>query len=239
MLVGSTDSVAISRGQGMIMPRTSITLRDLYERLRAHFGAAADPETWWPIFHGVTQPPEFERVITNILVQSGSWKPVQGATAALYREHLLTAVELSRADEAVIANCVKPTGLQVMKAKRLKTIGRWVVERYGTEAAFCASVTREDLLSVAGIGPETADRILLYSCRKRFFPVDAYCVRVLARYGVIPQEPNGAADRRNCVAAIQHAVQHELAEDVEDWRRLHALMQLEGERLRRDGPRLE
>ncbi len=92
---------------------------------------------------------------------------------------------------------------------------------------------------MAGIGPETADRILLYACRKHFFPVDTYCLRVLVRYGVIPQEPHGAADKRRCVAEIKHAVQHELPQDVDDWRRLHALMQLEGERLRKGGPLLE
>ena len=211
-----------------------MTVGELYERLLSHFGASADPDTWWPIFYGASEPPEFERVITNILVQNGSWKPVRAAVDALYRRGLLTAAGLVRANEGTIAGCVRPTGLQAQKAKRLKAVGAWVIERFGTERAFCADVTREQLLGISGIGPETADRTLLYSCSRLCWPVDTYCLRVLSSYQVIDKEPDGAAERKRAAEEIKALVQSHVPREVEDWRRLHALFQLEGERLRRE-----
>jgi endonuclease-3 related protein len=216
------------------MPETPMTLGELYHRLRSHFGAAADPDAWWPIFYGVSHPPEFERAVTNVLVQNGSWRPVRVAVEALYREGLLTAAGLARAEEGAIAECVRPTGLQALKARRLKALGTCVVGQFGTEQAFCAGVTREQLLAIPGFGPETADRALLYTCERLCWPVDTYCLRVLARYQVIPQEPDGPAERRRVAAEVKALVEAQLPPEVEDWRRLHALFQLEGERLRRE-----
>src|SRR5687767_10424902 len=112
-----------------------MTLRELYDRLYSHFGARSDPNTWWPVYYGVSRPPEFERALTNVLVQSGSWKPVRAAVDALHRHGLLTAAALADADETLVAACVQPTGLQAMKARRLKDLGVFVVERFGTEVA--------------------------------------------------------------------------------------------------------
>ena len=97
-----------------------MTLCELYETLKLHFGQQADPDTWWPIYYGRTVPPEFERTITNILVQNSSWGPVRGAVAALDQACLLTASGIAEAPEESIAECIKPTGLQTQKAKRLK-----------------------------------------------------------------------------------------------------------------------
>jgi endonuclease III-like uncharacterized protein len=141
-----------------------MTLRELYDRLSAHFGHRADPDSWWPVYYGESAPPEFERVITNILVQNGSWSPVRAAVDLLQAAGLLTARALALADEKEIAACVQPTGLQTLKARRLRAVGAFVVGSFGTEQAFCASVTREQLLQIPGIGPETTDRTLLYTC---------------------------------------------------------------------------
>ena len=211
-----------------------MTIRELYETLTAKFGERSDPDTWWPVYYGRTVPPAFERVITNVLVTQSDWKRVRPAADALDRAGLLTAESLAGAEEAAIAECAKPVGFQASKARCLKAIRAFVVSRHGTEAAFCAGVTREALLSIPGVGPETADRILLYTCGKLAWPVDTYCLRVLAHHGVIEAMPVKAAAKRLAVATIKAMVaeEEEMPGELVDWRRLHALMQLEGESMR-------
>ena len=210
-----------------------MTLRELYESLKSRFGVQSDPDTWWPIFYGRTNPPEFERAITNILVQNSSWKPVQRAVDVMDREGFLTAGALAGASEETLADCAKPTGLQTQKSERLKRLGAFVVGRFGTEADFCSKVSRRELLSIRGIGEETADRILLYTCFRLAWPVDTYCLRVLAHHGVISAMPARPAEKKRMAAAIKQMVEEQMPHQLDDWQRLHALMQLEGEVMRR------
>jgi endonuclease-3 related protein len=209
-----------------------MTLRELYEELKRHFGARADPGTWWPVFFGRTDPPEFERAVSNVLVQNGSWRPVPQAMAALDRANLLTAAALADAPEAAIAECARPTGLQAQKARRLKALGAFVVNHFGKERVFCAGVTRDQLLALPGVGAETADRTLLYACGRLAWPVDTYCLRVLAHHGVTPAVPATPAARRRTAAGIQLLVAEQLPHRLDDWQRLHAVLQLQGEALR-------
>ncbi len=208
-------------------------LQALFAQLMAKFATRADPDTWWPVYFGRTDPPRFERAITNVLVQNSSWSPVQRAVEALDRAGLLTARSLAEADLANIADCVKPTGLQKMKAERLQGLGAFVVRQFGTELAFCDQSTREDLLELKGIGEETADRMVLYVCYRLAFPVDTYTRRVLVHHGIIPRpvtKPT-AKQKRDEASLIRRLVEAELPRTVEVWRRLHALMQLEGSSL--------
>jgi len=211
-----------------------MTLLDLYEALRIKYGPRADPETWWPVYHGRTDPPAFERVITNVLVTQTDWRAVRAAVDALDRAGLLTAQALAAADEATVTACVKPVGFQAGKAKCLKGLAAFVVARYRTEAAFCAGATRDELLALHGVGEETADRILLYTCGRLAWPVDSYCKRVLARHGVIAPPPDRptAKEKRALAATIKAMVVREIPAELDAWRRLHALMQLEGDTLR-------
>jgi endonuclease-3 related protein len=210
-----------------------MTLRELYDALRNKFGERADPNRWWPIFFGRTNPPEFERVITNVLVTQSRWPRVPRAVEALERAGLLTARTLARAEEAAIAACVQPVGFQTGKASCLKAIAAFVLAHFGTEVAFCAGATREQLLTIQGVGPETADRILLYTCGRLAWPVDTYCLKVLSdsRYRVIPTFPRPGAEKRRAVVEIKQMVEREVPHHLDDWQRLHALMQLEGEDL--------
>jgi endonuclease III related protein len=212
-----------------------MTLGELYETLRTEFGERADPDTWWPVCFGRTAPPAFERVISNILVQNGSWRPVRQAVEALDRAGLLTAMALAQASEEAIAECARPTGLQVQKARRLKGLAAFVLQHFGTESAFCAGVTREQLLSISGIGPETADRTLLYACGQLAWPVDTYCLRVLAHHRIIPAVPTTTPDKRRVAAEIRQVVEEQMSKRLDDWQRLHAVIQLHGEGLRSKG----
>lgn len=215
-------------------------LLNLYQELRKAFQDRCDPEKWWPVYKGRTDPPEFERVITNILVQNSSWKPVQRAVDALDSFGLLTSNAIVGATVDCIATCVKPTGLQVQKATRLKALAAFLEERFGSERVFCTAVTRDELLDLKGIGEETADRIILYACHSLAWPVDTYCRRVLKHHGVIPHgsDKPTASERRREAEQIKELVADEVPHSIEHWQRLHALMQLEGEAMRgrkRDG----
>ena len=212
-------------------------LRELYETLLTRFGPHAEPATWWPIYVGRTVPPEFERAITNILVQNSSWRNVPSAVALLNQQGLLTAQALAETPEEIIATCVQPTGLKQQKTKRLKALAQCVVQHFGTEKAFCAQVTRAELLSIPGIGEETADRMLLYACSRLSWPVDTYCFRVLAQYQVIPAIPVSAIAKRHIATEIKEMVGTQMSHELDDWQRLHALMQLEGEHIRKDNRR--
>jgi endonuclease-3 related protein len=200
--------------------------------LQERFGQRADPDTWWPIYYGRSDPPAFERVITNILVQQSYWPRVQSDLARFESAGLLTASALAATPEAVIAASIETTGLRTGKARALKAISQLVVDRFGTEAAFCSSVSRQELLALSGIGDETADRILLYACSQLAWPVDTYCFRVLAHHQLIPVVPTRTSVKKRVAAEIKELVLQAIPPSVEDWQRLHALMQLEGERLR-------
>src|SRR5262249_20079037 len=159
------------------------------------------------------------------LVQNSNWRAVRAAADALNEKDLLTAAALARADEAVIAECVRPTGLQAQKAARLNALGEHVVVRFGTEAAFCAEVTRDQLLAIPRTGGETADRTLLSVGGRLVWPVDTYCLRVLAHHRVIPALPATPAEKRRVANEIKRLVEEQLPRQREDWQRLHALIQ--------------
>jgi endonuclease-3 related protein len=210
----------------------NLKIQALYEKLMHHFGARSDPDIWWPIFANRTAPPVFERIITNVLVQNSSWKSVPAAVQRLDEQNLLTASTLANAPAERIEQCIKPTGLQSQKALRLKALCDVIVTRFGTESNFCKTATRQDLLSLTGIGPETADRILLYACSRLAWPVGTYCLRVLAHHGLLTTFPSTPAERTRSALEVTAVVADGLAPQVPTRQRFHALMQLEGERLR-------
>ena len=83
---------------------------------------------------------------------------------------------------------------------------------------------------MGGIGEETADRILLYTCGRLAWPVDSYCLRVFSRYGILDAFPTTTREWRACAKSANLMVAEQMPKNLEDWQRLHALMQLEGQR---------
>lgn len=203
----------------------------LYDQLHARHGARSDPDTWWPVYAARSSPPEFERAITNVLVQRTNWRQVQVAVAALDQAGLLTARALAAADPNEVARCIQTTGLHQQKARSIHALCSWVMQTFDTEQRFCAEASRAQILAVHGAGLETADRLTLYVCGRLAWPVDAYCLRVLTHYHVIPAQPDARASTPRLTRTIQALVQTQLPPDLGTWRRLHALMQLEGSQL--------
>lgn len=152
-------------------------IQKVYQRLYAAFG----PQYWWP------GDSPFEVIVGAILTQNTSWKNVEKAIANLKRADLLDAERLYRARTDRIARLVRPSGYYNLKAKKLKAFLRFLFEKHrgSLEDLFSAESTalREELLAVYGIGPETADSIILYAGNRPIFVIDAYTRRTAARLG--------------------------------------------------------
>lgn len=154
-------------------------LRQAYDRLLAHYG----PQHWWP-----AQTP-FEVLVGAILTQNTNWKNVERAIGNLREAGVLQPHALYELPLEELAELIQPAGYFRLKAKRLKNLLRLLVEQYdgSLEAMFATDreSLRTQLLSVNGVGPETADSILLYAGQIPTFVVDTYTHRVLARHGWI------------------------------------------------------
>lgn len=155
------------------------TLSDVYERLFAHFG----PQNWWP---GDTP---FEIAVGAILTQNTNWGNVERAINNLKKNKMLTPKKLGTLTQSKLAELIRPAGYYNIKAKRLKNFLQFLAESSGGSLKDLArretTALRTALLSVNGVGPETADSILLYALEKEVFVVDAYTRRFLTRHKIL------------------------------------------------------
>jgi endonuclease III related protein len=149
---------------------------------------ALGPMNWWP-----AQTP-FEVIVGAILTQSTSWRNVELAIANLKAAQLLTPSAILKVRTQRLAELVRPSGYFRQKAKKLKAFVRFLKDEYDGSLKQMFStptdVLREQLLSVHGIGPETADSILLYAGDHPVFVVDAYTHRIFARHGITESTPD-------------------------------------------------
>jgi len=154
------------------------TLASIYRRLYRRFGS----QHWWP---GETP---FEVMVAAILTQNTSWQNVEKAIRRLKKAGLLTPKKLNALDKRKLAAYIHSAGYFNVKALRLKNFLKLFVGNYAGSVKKMSSRDtqglREELLSVNGIGPETADSILLYALNKPVFVVDAYTRRILSRHGL-------------------------------------------------------
>ncbi len=143
------------------------------------------PQHWWPA------QSRFEVIVGAYLTQNTAWTNVEKALANLRAERLLSVSAIRRAALAELERLIRPAGYFRQKAKRLKLFVAFLDERYeGSLAKLFARPTeqlREELLNLNGIGPETADSILLYAGNHPVFVVDAYTRRILARHEILPE----------------------------------------------------
>ena len=151
-------------------------LRPVYRALLRHFG----PQHWWP---GRTR---FEIIVGAILTQNTAWANVEKAIARLRRARVLTPARLHALPAATLAELIRPAGYYNLKAQRLYNFTTLLHTRFsGSLDCLFRTPTpelRALLLSVKGIGPETADSILLYAAGRPVFVVDAYTRRLLERH---------------------------------------------------------
>ncbi len=157
-------------------------LADIYDRLYSRFG----PQHWWP---GDTA---FEVAVGAVLTQNTNWGNVEKAIRNLKSEGALNARRLHEMKPQRLASLIRPAGYYNIKAKRLKNFIDLLAGGYGGSMKRMAgeetTVIRQKLLDVNGIGPETADSILLYALEKPVFVIDAYTKRVLSRHNILDHD---------------------------------------------------
>jgi len=159
-------------------------LKDIYDVLYKRFG----PQEWWP---GDTP---FEVIIGAILTQNTNWANVEKAIANLKKARVLTPEKLYRLDTGKLAQLIRPAGYYNIKASRVKNFLDWLFINHAGKLANLQKIhsdsLRGELLSVNGIGRETADSILLYAFKRPVFVVDAYTIRICSRHHIIDSGAN-------------------------------------------------
>ena len=163
-------------------PSKAAELRAYYHTLYALWGA----QHWWPA------RTRFEVIVGAYLTQNTAWTNVERALANLRRAHALSLAGIRRLSLSQLQRLIRPSGYFRQKARRLKTFVAFIDESHGGSLnRFFAQPTdraREELLNLNGVGPETADSILLYAGNHPVFVVDAYTRRILDRHRILPQK---------------------------------------------------
>ncbi len=158
------------------------SLQHIYRQLFIAYG----PQHWWP----ADSP--FEVIVGAILTQSTNWQNVERAIENLKKHKALTAHRLRTIPEENLAELIRPAGYFRQKAKKLKAFVAHLHAYYQDNLKRMLSQPtarlRAELLSIWGIGPETADSILLYAAHKPIFVVDAYTKRIFARLGYVSEK---------------------------------------------------
>jgi endonuclease-3 related protein len=174
--------------------------------------SAHGPQHWWP---GETP---FEVMVGAVLTQNTAWTNVEKAIANLAKHDKLSPAGIIAARKDHLANWLRPSGYFNVKAERLKNFCRWYVDAGGYTALsqLGTGVLRESLLSVSGVGPETADDMLLYAFDRPVFVIDAYTRRLFSRLGLI------AGDE--AYEDIRLAFEDKLGADTGLYNEFHALI---------------
>ncbi len=184
-------------------------LIEIYNTLYNTFG----PQHWWP---GDTP---FEIAVGAIFTQNTNWGNVERAINNLKQRRVLSARALYKMPDRQLASMIRPAGYFNVKTRRLKEFLNFLVDQYrGSMKKMKAERTkplREKMLNVNGIGPETADSILLYALQKPVFVIDAYTKRVLQRHGLV----SGSATYNE----LQGLFHDNLTREMEHFNEYHAL----------------
>ncbi len=185
-------------------------LLDYYKKAESALG----PQGWWPA------KSVLEVCVGAILTQNTNWKNVEKAIQSLESAGAMSIQHLYELPPETLATLIRPAGYHQVKSKRLKNLMRVIVEEYDgdLDRFFEGSVSqvRERVLSINGIGPETADAIVLYAARKLSFVVDTYTKRIFVRHGVFLDDAT-YDDLRD------HFMRH-LPDDLGVWSEFHALI---------------
>lgn len=207
-----------------LVPSSPMGLRlmEMFQLLYERFG----PQHWWP------GESALEVMVGAVLTQNTNWANVEKAIENLKTQGLLSLEALSRVGPQEVARAIRPAGYYNLKARRLKALVDHVLDRAGTDLerflAQPADRLREGLLSVRGIGPETADSIGLYAAGYPVFVVDAYTFRILYRHNL--------AGESEGYEQLQSLFMDHLPADAGLFNEFHALMVRTGKEFCRRKP---
>lgn len=185
-------------------------IAEAYDRLFATYG----PQHWWP----ANSP--FEVMVGAVLVQNTDWRHVEKSIAKIKAAKLLTPRKLYATSQTELQQLILPAGPHRVKEKRLRNLLRLIVEDFGGSLkrlfALPTDELRETLLAVNGVGPETADDILLYAADRPRFVIDAYTRRIFERHGWLAGGES--------YAAVQELFESHLPADTQLFNEYHALL---------------
>jgi endonuclease III related protein len=205
--------------QAAAQPRRSepgLELLEYYQELVKKLG----PQNWWPA------RTRFEVILGAILTQNTSWNNVRLAIRRLRKADLMNHQSLSRAPLSEIESAIRPAGFFRQKAQTIRNFVSWLERSYGgsLDRMFRqpAERLRRELLSIKGLGPETADAILLYAGRMPYFVADAYTRRILGRHEFFAPEAG--------YSEVQEHLHHYLPRDARLFNEYHALLVEVGKR---------
>ena len=188
---------------------TSTILKNVFDSLLAYYG----PQHWWPA------DTPFEVMVGAILTQNTAWTNVEKAIGGLREITDLSPDGILILPEAQLAKAIRPSGYFNQKAQRLKVFCRFLEKHDGNidkMRSLPIQELRKQLLNLHGIGPETADSILLYALGKPVFVVDAYTTRLCSRLGL--------TDGNESYDQVQAVFMENLNPDVKTYNEFHALI---------------
>jgi len=199
---------------------TRATFRGVYRRLYAANGT----QHWWP------GDSRFEIMVGAVLTQNTAWTNVERAIANLKKAKALSPEPIVKAPHKRLAAWLRPSGYFNVKAKRLKEMCRWLIAQGGVRrlARLSTHDLRAALIAVHGIGPETADDIVLYAFERPVFVIDAYTRRLFARLGLIKGDEG--------YETLRHLFERALGPDVPRFNEYHALIVRHGKDVCRKKP---
>lgn len=201
-------------------------IAEIYRKLYAHFG----PQGWWP------GDSPFEVIVGAILTQNTNWQNVSKAIDNLRKAGALTAKRLYCLSESKLAELIRPSGYYNIKARRLKHFLDFLFQNYNgsLKKMFNRPLgdLRDEILNIKGIGPETADSILLYAADLPIFVVDAYTKRIFSRHRLISE--NAA------YSEVQKIFMQNIKNDVQLYNEYHALIVRLGKEIcKKNNPKCE
>jgi endonuclease-3 related protein len=209
----------------MAAPSSRRELMRLYRRLYRRYGDL----DWWP-----AKSP-FEVSVGAILTQNTAWTNVEKAIARLKQARALNVKRLHRLSHRRLAPLIKSAGYFNVKARRLKNFISFLHGRYSGSLnkmfRHDAGALRAELLSVNGIGPETADSMLLYAGQRPVFVIDAYTKRIFSRHGVLSADDS--------YDDFQELFMKNLPRDVALYNQYHAMFVKVGNQFCRSKPRCD
>lgn len=174
----------------------------IYEELLEFYGF----QNWWPVHEGQDRIVEIS--VGAVLTQNTSWSNVEKSIENLIKSNCLSFKCIVNIDIDILKNLIKPSGFYNQKAKTLKELAKLFLSKNKIE--------REDLLSIKGIGEETADSILLYALDKPFFVIDNYTKRLLYRIGLVPEKIS--------YKKLQELITQNIPKDITIYKEFHALI---------------
>lgn len=190
-------------------------LRRMYAALLETYG----PQQWWPA------KTSLEVIVGAYLTQNTSWRAVEKSIANLRTKGVLSLEGLREISEEELRTLIKPSGFMQRKASSIKAFINFLDREYGGSLARLSSqdapTTRQQLLALPGVGPETADAILLYALDQPVVVVDEYLRRVITRHGLVPERARYAEIQQLAVNAF---CEDDAASLAQHYNEFHALV---------------